>query len=492
MAKKQLTAEEYNAKLMNDKKCKWPLDKKYLDILKQYPLDQAQDGVAFATNFSKHNAQLMIPFNFKCTEKLDFDLMRKAIAIEIERNDALCDRFYKDEKGNFSQYFVEPADVHYEVSEVDYSSLTDEQQKKAIMKEANIDLQIFNGQFGRFVLYHANDGTDGILFFFNHFNVDGFGATVTIHDLFGVYMALRDGTEMPKPLASWRKVLEKQIISEEEAQKNADFYASELKKIDPFYRSDRFDARRSTNKKLLAIGKKKKLPSDMYGLLSLFHLKAGQDIFNIPADKVKEIGEFAQANGIPVPVIFYTAIRLYMAKLHNMREYEMFNVYSNRRATKSEKNCGGSMQGVTYIVTKITPEMSERECFAEVQDRLVTMYRYNNISGKTATQLTDPLDWGEFTYYGSFDISFFSIPTELLEAVKGDFFYIYNGQLTCNDYCMLIPRRDGSLDFYFNYRTWHYDSEQSALSFGGIMEAINAMLSLGLDGTAAQIVDKIS
>ena len=72
-----------------------------------YDLIPAQDMIQFMLKHSFFHKQVtQIPESMIVDKELDFDVMQKAFNIEIERNDCLRLRFFK-EKGKIKQYFLD-------------------------------------------------------------------------------------------------------------------------------------------------------------------------------------------------------------------------------------------------------------------------------------------------------------------------------------------------------------------------------------------------
>ena len=71
-----------------------------------YDLTPAQDMIQFMLKYSFFHKQVtQIPESILTEKEIDFDLMKQALNIEIERNDCMRLRFFK-EKGKIKQYLV--------------------------------------------------------------------------------------------------------------------------------------------------------------------------------------------------------------------------------------------------------------------------------------------------------------------------------------------------------------------------------------------------
>ena len=76
-----------------------------------YELTQSQQVMHYLVAFSIHKQVTQLPTTVTVDEQLDFDLLKKALAIEIQRNDALRLRFVPGKKKAVKQYFEESLPV---------------------------------------------------------------------------------------------------------------------------------------------------------------------------------------------------------------------------------------------------------------------------------------------------------------------------------------------------------------------------------------------
>ena len=178
---------------------------KVLTEYKGYPLGVNTDPektIAQMQDISIHQNCCQIPFYFLAEEKIDKDLLLKAVNEEIRRNDSLRMRWIK--KG----FLVNSVRYHYfleeyvmdDIPELDVTGKTMEEMTAALEADAAVTVKYLKGEVFRIKLLHAPDGRDGIYFISTHMNLDLCGMLITIRDLLEVYNALKNGTEMPKPM----------------------------------------------------------------------------------------------------------------------------------------------------------------------------------------------------------------------------------------------------------------------------------------------------
>ena len=110
---------------------------------KVYDLTPAQDMIQFMLKYSFFHKQVtQIPESIITEREIDFDLMKKALNIEIERNDCMRLRFFK-EKGKIKQYFLETFSLD-EIPVLKFKS--EEEQVETLTADAQTPIRILKGE----------------------------------------------------------------------------------------------------------------------------------------------------------------------------------------------------------------------------------------------------------------------------------------------------------------------------------------------------------
>ena len=137
----------------------------------------------FKYTFSKQIAQ--IATSFALEKDIDFDLLTKALNIEIQRNDSLRLKFMKVDK-EIKQYFL----PEMKIGSVPKKYFrTEEDQKAFFEKDAQTPVRFDKGENFRIYFYKNANGTNGVYFNVSHLNMDAMGAVIFYLDLLGVYSA---------------------------------------------------------------------------------------------------------------------------------------------------------------------------------------------------------------------------------------------------------------------------------------------------------------
>lgn len=464
--------------------------------IQYYPISNSQLAVHQSATYSKHRGMLQLPFIYRSKGRLDYEVMKKAIYEEIRRNDSLrvvftvrdkiCYQYFKDE--------VIPEIIPYDTEKKPYnfSGKSEQEEQETLSAEAERPLPLLDGTFGRFVFFVDFKGRDCVMFVFNHYNADAYGAIITVLDIFKVYNALISGGDMPKPLGSWKDILASELAYTEEGKK-ADFAALDefysLKK--PWKYSSVFDASRSDDRKLIKQSVKKSNIT-LTNIMSMFQDEGKSEKFNLPAEKADAIDRFCRENGVSFQNFYSMMMRTYTSKINNGREGEVILFFSNRRATYAKKNCGGCMVGLSPLYTVIPATATIGEAFENIAERQNKLYRHLDVPPvELATHMGKTFNVSFFERAGNIAFSLFRIPPELFEILNGDFEWQKGRYMPNSCYIFMIPQSDGSYDMYFNYRSKYLDHHQVQLAFEGFEKVIDAITTLGVGATVGKLLDSI-
>ena len=155
-----------------------------------FELIPSQKMINFMLKYSFfHKQVIQIPMSIVTSTPIDFDVLKKALNIEIERNDCMRLRFYK-EHGEFYQYFLDKYVVD-DVPVVTFS--TEEEQQAYLTADARRPIRHLKGEDFRIIFFRSFDGGYGIYINITHLCMDAAAVFVFFSDLLGVYDHLKNG-----------------------------------------------------------------------------------------------------------------------------------------------------------------------------------------------------------------------------------------------------------------------------------------------------------
>ncbi|MBR0113082.1 MAG: hypothetical protein IJM02_04985 [Clostridia bacterium] len=306
--------------------------------IKYYPFTPAQEMINFMLKYSFfHKQVIQIPASIVVKRKIDFDLMQKALEIEIERNDCMRLRFEK--KGGCRQYFADSINFG-KVPVKTFSSL--EEQEAFLTADAQKPIRFLKGETYRMYFFNTADGRYGIYINVIHLAMDAPAVFIFFADLLAVYEALESGSEMPKPLGSFETAIQKEleyINNEDKVNADKDFYINYFKKDgEPVWNGVMGPG------PLDRVREKKKNPDlKSCGSFDPIHDQAVLEKKTLSVEDSKIILDYMEKNSLSGECVVQLGMRLHVGKINHRHDDTHFLVLSNRRKTLNDKRCGGTL-----------------------------------------------------------------------------------------------------------------------------------------------------
>lgn len=270
-------------------------------------------------------------------EQFDIPLLTQAVKTAVERNDAFRVRFCKDGQ-QFKQYFVDKSEyLKFEVKDFRNSDIS--KMEKFFDKAARKPVPIFDTPMIRIYIVLSPDGKTGIFSAVSHMIMDSWAITTFYKDIVAVYDALKNGTEMPKPLGSTIENIKKELAynASERHAKDQAFWAQELKKDQEPY----FTCLRG-KETLEGYRKKMKKPDSRKGLQAGLNTKSRLDHYYVSQATADTMNGFCRDHRFATAqVLFIAASIAYLAKVCETDDASV-SITIARRGTLSEKNSGGT------------------------------------------------------------------------------------------------------------------------------------------------------
>lgn len=335
----------------------------------------------FKYTFSKQISQ--IPTSFSIDKDIDFDLMTKALNIEFERNDSLRIKFVKVDK-TIKQYFL-PSMRMSKVPCKYFRSA--EEQDKFFAEDAQKPVRFDKGTNFRIYFYKNANGNNGIYFNVSHMAMDAMGSIIFYYDLISVYRALKNGTEFPKPMASYEEYIQQELArlgNEKKQKKHEAFYREYFAKGgEPFYagvHGPAFLEKQRIKKKNPNL----RVPAAYNPLLDKCNLVTS----HIATEDAAKIFEYCKSHRIAPESLFMFAMRTHCSAI-NYRTDDVFMMTTcSKRATIKEKNMSGCLAQPIQVRT-IIPETATFEEGVREYTRVKTdLYRHSEYPYITARDMS--------------------------------------------------------------------------------------------------------
>lgn len=452
-----------------------------------YELTQSQQVMHYLVAFSIHKQVTQLPTAITVDEPLDFDLLKKALKIELERNDALRLRFIPGKKKTVKQYFAETVPVP-DVKV--YNFRTEEEQNAVLEKDAHTPVLYLKGENFRVIFYRSFDGRSGIYFNVSHVVSDAFGAAVFFDDILSVYRALQTGTDLPAPLPSFEKYVQKQLAyltDEKKHGKDREFYINYWKENgEPFYAGVH-------GPDLLDKARKKDPAIRVPPAYDPLRDKAEVLHFDISREDTEAVYEFCKQHFVTPEVVFMFAMRAHCAKVNRRAEDVLNIVMCNRRATKSDEKLGGCLAQPLQCRIKTDEEESFASAVGKLSANRIALIKHMNFPYLEALFLQRK-EFGFKTSQGPSCLMFSWMPFTLMDSTHGfniRFTAYCMGRYVMPLYAFAVPDKEtGKTQFHYMFRTNFIKREHIELLHSNMLKAIR-LGTANPDMTIGELFDKL-
>ncbi len=334
-----------------------------------YPTTSSQNMMFLNLKYSyiKSVVNICSMVHFDC--EMDSSLLLQACYVGALRNKATSIRLSMENK-ELKQYFSEKAPEQIEV--LDYSDKSEEELNQAIdqwskMKFPNksLDTQLYKVK-----LILKPNGFYSLYFCVSHVIFDAYSIMATVKDILEIYVALRDGTAIPKPIPSPIAAYEADFAYGESAQhkKDYDFWYNEVFDTEPTYTT-------INGKESKEAPKKEK----KYGTtLRLWQVKADFVDLVIKKELNDRVQSFAVEKRISPQCLYLLAARTFLSKVNDTEDVVFYNTVA-RRATKLQKRAGGTFVHAIPFRSRFSNEISFMEGCERMSDYQYKYYRHANI-----------------------------------------------------------------------------------------------------------------
>ena len=369
--------------------------------IKYYDLNGSQDVVMLQCKYSIFKRIVNILSSMSTKKDIDFNLMKDAFNMIIDRNDSLRIRFAKKGK-KLVQYFID----EYTFDDIPvYEFKTESEQVAFINKLKKKPIKYMKGQVVEPYFIKTFDGKNMVFLKVCHLILDIYGINIIFRDLFAVYEALAEGKDLPEPPNSFEEVLQKDLSrkhNQERLEKNTEFFKEYFAGTEEPYYAGIHGPEQQLWKKQLAKGKRAMkmffVHNDTHGY--------EHHISKETMDKVVEACKKLECS--PANFMLY-ACCLTASRINNNISNMLPMLLYNCRGSALEKNCAGTKAQSMCSYTKIDYNKTFNENLAEFLPQHTKLYRRIGFSDQQMVSILHKAYGGSFmeTYYS---IAFSFIP----------------------------------------------------------------------------------
>lgn len=247
--------------------------------------------------------------------KIDFDLLKKAIYIFINSHDSFrLDLVLENNE-------MKQAINHEKVFDVEIVDLNSKADIKSLENDMiNHVFDIYNSDTFCTKIFRLLDGSGGFIFNIHHLFADSWSLGIVANEVVRIYSSLVSGEEVENDNFSYLDYID----SEKE------YFASDKYKKDKEYWMSIFDT----------VPEQSTIPGSLTDSPNEFSPKAEREIFNIDKDKLDKIGDFCKSCNVSVFNFFMAVYAIYIGRVSNSKDFVVGTPILNR-TNYAEKNTTG-------------------------------------------------------------------------------------------------------------------------------------------------------
>lgn len=426
---------------------------------KLYGFNSSQDVINLQTKYSLFARVSNIVFATVVEDGFERGLMTAAINKLFERNDCLRITFVKKD-GKSMQYFEKSRTIG-KIKE--YVFETAARQDSFIRSFRRRALNCFKGETLKAVFAVNPDGKDMILFKVSHYVADQYGIGILVNDLFSVYKALKNGSELPPAPGSFEEVLKKDL----EYQDNAEAIEKDKVFFQEYYAGKEhpvYCGLHGNNSERWRKLKKK-------GNFALPYLFVKCDTtgykLTIPAALTEKAFAWCEENRITPSAFFFYAFCLTASLVNNKEKYQAPLMLLDCRGTMAERKAAGTKVQCLSVYASVDYDKSFNENIAKEYADQNQLFRHTRLTYLEVESLQHKL-WGYSLLSQITNFSYSFIPFSTPKGVSLQ--VLSNGKGALAAYVALM------LDVNTNVISVVYDIQDKMTTAGQLMEFHNAYL----------------
>ncbi|MBQ9928830.1 MAG: peptide synthetase [Lachnospiraceae bacterium] len=342
---------------------------------KVYGLTSAQKLHYYSMKYCPKKQVLNIGTSLTIQVELEWDRLRECICEAIERCEALRVQFTEDKEGNVYQYVAkgqEPQIRHF-----DFGHWEEEHAHDKMTEWTSTPFELYDTPMYEIVMIKMPDNFHGLYMKVNHLIMDAQALIAFLKDVMELYSSkLLEHVPAPKDMSSYVKQLEKDLEYEagtKSAQRDREFFENLITSSEPIF-TDIYGSG-----KLEAERKRTGNPNQRACINTSNNVDANLASFYLEEEPSLQLMKFCEEQHVSLTCLLLMGLRTYLQKENGVDDISVSTTIA-RRATLSEKRCGGTRIHSFPFRTVITKEDTFLEGLFKIRDMQNQYFRHANYS----------------------------------------------------------------------------------------------------------------
>ena len=415
-----------------------------------YDLIPSQNAMYYMFKFSLHKNVMQIPTSIKADRQLDIDALKKAFAIEVQRNDCMRLRFTLTVDG-IKQHFLPSVNVK-EIPVVSFAS--EEEEEAYLTADAQRSVRFLRGETFRFIIFNDWNGNTGLYFNVSHIIMDALGIGIFYADLFAMYDAVLNGKELPPPMARFEDAIQSDLAylnNEKKYEKDKQFFIDYWSNHGkPFYAGVH-------GPELLMKQREKDHDPDLRvpDAYDLIHDKCDIIRLHVAPEQAQKIFNFCRETKNAPENVLLLGLRTHCSAINFRTDDTLQIVMCSRRATLDRKHMSGCLAQPLQLHTVIPEDKTFKEALEIMFDVRTQLYRRADFPYMHARKLQmDILHYRNSQGPSCMMFTWLPLAFPDYNGIHFEFRNHNPGRYIMPIYVFAVPTlQDGGMDMYYLYRT---------------------------------------
>ena len=414
-----------------------------------YELTPSQDLLLYSQSFSLRKNINNISTMIMIDMEIDQSLFEQAMLKAYERNDCFRLLMIKKEKKRY-QYFQEtyvPNILH-----LDFRGKPEEEMINTFKKFGKKNMTRPGVPLSQPYMFRGPKGETGIFLMVSHFIMDSWGICIFYRDVMEIYMALKEGKPLPKPIYPYEKILQEELAyaKSDKHQADLDFWTAEAQNNpEPMY--NHMSGMGVLEKARIKAKNPNKRAANTTDLL---RNGANHDPYIVPAELVAKMTEVCAKYRFSMQAFFLLGLTSFLSRQNNYEKDITIMSCVARRATINQKNTGGSLIGLINFRVLLDDTMTAVEALKYHADEQSRCFRHCNVSPVKIFEIyRNAFNLNMLDGYLGGSLTFQPFPLQGPEGAKVTTRWIGNG-VYASDFYATVMDYDGTGGYraYYEYK----------------------------------------
>ena len=342
-------------------------------VMQCYPLPAAQRMHNYTVKYCPCQQVLNIGTGLYVQQEIDFDLLKQAIYKAYQRFDSMRLRFVEDDDGTVYQYVFPTEDR--DIPLYDFSHWREEAAHDEMRKWTSVPFKRYNSPMNKVVMIKLPDGFNGIYLNADHMTMDSSSIIGFHRDVIELYCNLRYGTDVPKPMMSYLKQIEKDLAYEnnsEARKRDEEFWDNEIKKSEPMYTDFTGQGRLLTQRRETGD------PNLRSAIITSNSLEAAISVYHLEKEPTERLMQFCHENNVPMTSLLLMGLRTVLSQFNGNEKDVSVKTNVARRGKLLEKRCGGTRIHFFPLRTILEPEQTFLDGIRTIQKEQNRIFRHSD------------------------------------------------------------------------------------------------------------------